>query len=493
MKKSIHYPLLAFLVVCMSHVLSAQPRGNDTYQDNTTFPTGKTGERLQALLDAVNSNDPAAIQRFMEGHVADDFRNAFPLEEHVNALRGTYNLTGGVDFYSVRTYNPPRPGTTVIARDRHFGGWHGFTFQLAGDEQRIARLDLSPARPPAGVQDAGPLTEAEFVRTVKEKLDNLCKKDAFSGTVLIARGDQVLFERACGEANKSFHIANNIDTKFNLGSMNKMFTATAVMQLVEKGKVRLEDPISLYVDESWLPASITDQVTVQHLLTHTSGLGSYFNETYEKSSRDLFRRVDDYKMLVKGETLAFEPGSRFNYSNTGMLLLGVVIEKASGMDYFDYIRQNIYKPAGMNNTDCYELDRPNENLAEGYLRAPDGGWKNNLFMHVLKGGPAGGGYSTVRDLHRFARALQSGKLVSSASLEKMWKDYTGVGYGFGFGLEMTPVGKVVGHGGGFPGLNSNLDILVDRGYIIAVMSNYDQGAEGIKGYIRSLLVNRMKG
>ncbi len=274
--------------------------------------------------------------------------------------------------------------------------------------------------------------------------------------------------------------------------MNKMFTSTAIAQLAEKGKLRLDDPISKYVDTTWLPRSITNRVTVHHLLTHTSGLGSYFNDTYFKSSRDLFRQLDDYKPLLKGDTLQFAPGSRFGYSNTGMLLLGVVIEKASGTNYFDYISQHIYASAGMKNSDAYELDRPQENLAEGYIPQPDGQWKNNLFLHVLKGGPAGGGYSTVRDLHRFARALQTGKLVSAASLEKMWTNHSEAGYGYGFDVESTPMGKAVGHGGGFPGLNSHLDILLDKGYIIAVMSNYDSGAEALRGYMRGLIFNRLK-
>src|SRR4030066_513545 len=112
----------------------------------------------------------------------------------------------------------------------------------------------------------------------------------FSGTFLVAKGDQVLLTMAAGEASKAFHVPNNIDTKFNLGSMNKMFTSTAVVQLAEKGKLSLDDPIGKYIDESWLPKDVTSKITVRHLLTHSSGLGSYFNDTYERSSPGLFRR-----------------------------------------------------------------------------------------------------------------------------------------------------------------------------------------------------------
>ena len=208
----------------------------------------------------------------------------------------------------------------------------------------------------------------------------------------------MLLTKAAGEADKGFHVPNNVDTRFNLGSMNKMFTATAVVRLAEQGKLSFEDRISKFIDESWLPREITDKITVRHLLTHSSGLGSYFNAEYERSSRELFRKLDDYKPLIRSDRPAFTPGERFQYSNTGMFLLGVIIERVTQTDYFDHIRKVIYEPAGMTHSDCYEMDYPVENLAIGY--SPDWespySWQNNYYKHVIKGGPAGGGFSTVR-------------------------------------------------------------------------------------------------
>jgi CubicO group peptidase (beta-lactamase class C family) len=284
-------------------------------------------------------------------------------------------------------------------------------------------------------------------------------------------------------------VPNNIDTKFNLGSMNKMFTSASIVQLAEKGRLSFQDPISKYVDDSWLPEEITSKVTIHHLLTHTSGLGSYFNETFMNGSRARFRTLEDFKPLVKDEKLAFEPGKRFRYSNTGMFFLGVIIESVTGESYFDYIRENIYKPAGMTNSDSYEMDIPVENLAIGYYRDQESPneWKNNYYLHVIKGGPAGGGFSTVADLHRFGQAILTGKLVSPKSLEVMWKDYSGENYGYGFRLDDGHLGKVVGHSGGFPGINANLDIFVDAGYIVAVMTNYDRAASSVARAIKKLL------
>src|SRR5207248_10392873 len=144
----------------------------------------------------------------------------------------------------------------------------------------------------------------------------------------------------------------------------------------------------------------------------TSGIGDYFNDKYMEASKDRFRAIADYFPLFVDKPLAFEPGQQFRYSNAGFMVLGAVVEKVSGQDYFDYVRQQIYQPAGMINTDAYEMDHDTPNLAIGYTsRAPRGGSQlgerqNNLFLHVVKGGPAGGGFSTVEDLLRFDVALR---------------------------------------------------------------------------------------
>jgi CubicO group peptidase (beta-lactamase class C family) len=484
--------MLAAVVVCAVLVqpAGAQAPGEISYHDESAMPGGIEGQRIQSLLDTFNSGDTTRVRAFIENECTEEFRGLAPMEQHFEVFRSLLRMTGGVDFHSIRTYVPPREDrTVVIVKDRNYGSWKGISLWFDESKARLfAGIRLNDARTPTNVEEPE-LTEEQFLDELRAFVDGLCERDLFSGTVLVARGDEVLFTRACGEASKRFHAPVDLDTKFNLGSMNKMFTATAIAQLVERGALSFDDPISAYVDETWLPTEITEKVTVHHLLTHTSGLGSYFNETYDKSSRKLFRAVDDYKLLVEGDTLAFEPGSEWQYSNTGMLLLGVVIESVTGQDYFDYIRENVYGPAGMADTDCYDMDCPVENLAIGYFPSEDceGGWKNNLYEHVIRGGPAGGGFSTVGDLLRFARALQKGLLVSEGTLGMLWTDHNGHGYGYGFGVAEGGAGKVVGHGGGFAGINANLDIFLDRGYIAAVMTNYDGAGAPVDTRIRELI------
>jgi CubicO group peptidase (beta-lactamase class C family) len=464
--------------------------GEISYNDESVMPAGKKGERIRSLIATVNSNDPDQISRSIKEESTEKFQKFAPMEEHINLFLNFSRQTGGIDFHSIRTYVPERKEETiVILKDRNFDSWRAFVIKFDKSENYlIDGLQFSIARTPSNVNEPN-LSEKQFIQMTKEIIQRIYKRDIFSGTVLIARGEELLLEYACGEASKRFHVPNNMDTKFNLGSMNKMFTATAIAQLVEKGLLSYQDPISKYVDESWLPKEITSKITIHHLLTHTSGLGSYFNETYSKGSRELYRTVEDFRPLVKEEKPAFEPGKRFRYSNTGMLLLGVVIESVTGQSYFDYIRKNIYEPAGMKNSDSYEMDYPVENLAIGYSldRKSEYGWQNNLFKHVIKGGPAGGGFSTVGDLHGFAHALQTGKLVSVDSLKTLWKDHSGENYGYGFGVVQGPNGKVVGHGGGFPGINGQLDLYLDKGYIVAVLSNYDRGASPVAQKISQLL------
>lgn len=465
---------LLTLLVAAGWTVTAQK-----FTDQPAMPDGPQGKHIQALLDLVNGSGTA--DDFLRDHGGEALRKAFPPEDARAELARWRRQAGKVTFHGLRVYDPPRPETIVIVKTANLDEWRAFALRFeSGPEARLADLRFVPARPPNDVKpDTAPLRESDFLKMADDFARRAQACGLFSGSLLVARGDKVLHTFVCGESNKGDHVLNKIDTKFNLGSMNKMFTAVAVAQLAEKGKLSYGDTLDKYLDETWLPKDISAKVRIEHLLSHRSGLGSYFNQTFMGMSRDRLRELADYKPLLKGEKLAFEPGSRFQYSNTGFLLLGAVVEKASGENYFDYIRKHIYEPAGMEDTDCYDLDLPVENLAIGYI--PDAstpyGWRSNTFQHVIRGGPAGGGYSTVPDLHRFARALQEGKLATAETLKKLWADPYGDRYGFGFTVISGPAGRQVGHGGGFPGLNSNLTLYLDKGYILCVMSNYDEGAE----------------
>jgi CubicO group peptidase (beta-lactamase class C family) len=333
-----------------------------------------------------------------------------------------------------------------------------------------------------------------MMSAIGEYVSTLARADLFSGAVILAKDGRTIYSGAFGQANKDFDAPNTLDTKFNLGSMNKMFTSVAIAQLVEQGKLSYDDPLSRFIPD-FPSAAASGKILIKHLLTHTSGLGSYFNAEFQRSSRARFRSVDDMMQLAKDDSLLFEPGTRYAYSNTGMLVLGKVIEVVAQQDYFDYVRSHVYEPAGMVNTDSYELDQVNPNLAVGYQTEyqVDGAkrFRNNVFMHVIRGGPAGGGYSTAEDLVRFAEGLRSGKLISQKSFELMTTpkaELNSPQYGYGFAIDTAL--SVVGHSGGFPGISSNLDMFTGTGYTAVVLSNYGGASRALVEKIRALVRSR---
>jgi CubicO group peptidase (beta-lactamase class C family) len=315
-------------------------------------------------------------------------------------------------------------------------------------------------------------------------VEKLAAVDRFSGALLVAREGEILLERAHGLASRAFQVPNRVDTRFNLGSMNKMFTAVAIAQLQERGELAFDDMVARHLPD--YPRDVAERVTIHQLLTHTSGLGDIFNEAFEQRRRTL-RSVADCLPLFADEPLQFEPGERFGYSNAGFVLLGAVVEAASGEDYFEYVRRYVYAPAGMTSTDSFELDFDHPNLAVGYTTTGPNGQpepgprRNNLWLHVLKGGPAGGGFSTVEDLHRFGRALTAGRLLSTETTELVLEPKVevapGMHYAYGFQVQNGPP-RIVGHGGGFPGINAAFDLDLDGGYVVAVLANVDPPAAG---------------
>jgi CubicO group peptidase (beta-lactamase class C family) len=339
-----------------------------------------------------------------------------------------------------------------------------------------------------------------LAREIETYVADLVAADEFSGAVMVKHGSEVVFEGAWGLASRSFRAPNRVDTKFNLGSMNKMFTAVAISQLAQQGKLAFDDTVGKRLPD-WPNAAVRDKVTIHQLLTHTSGMGSYFNDAYQKAAKEQFRRVRDYRPLYAAEPLQFEPGSKWSYSNSGFMLLGEIVEAVSGKDYFDYVRENVTGPLGMKDTGCYEMDRDTANLAIGYTKdgpgpLPAGEKWNNLYLHVVKGGPAGGCFSTVSDLVKFGDGLRGEKLLNERYTTLMTSgkvspnpEKAGSRYGYGIGERMVGLERIVGHGGGFSGINGRLDIYWSSGYTVAVLANYDPpSAEALADKIQDLIL-----
>ena len=299
----------------------------------------------------------------------------------------------------------------------------------------------------------------------------LARTDEFSGAVLVARNGEVLLEDAWGLADRESGTPNTTDTKFRIGSMNKMFTAVATLQLVEAGKLALDDPIGTHLPD-YSNQDLASQVTVRHLLTHSGGTGDIFGPEFERN-RLALRDHRDYVDLFGSRRPGFEPGSRFEYSNYGFILLGALIEAVSGESYYDYARNNVFHPAGMTSTDSLPETQNVPDLSIGYMRVGDG-WEPNTDTLPWRGTAAGGGYSTVGDLLRFAQALSSGTLISPTTLAEATRTHQ-QGYGYGFTIGQDPVPNH-GHSGGAPGMNGDLRVYPELGYVVVTLSNLDPPA-----------------
>ncbi len=313
-----------------------------------------------------------------------------------------------------------------------------------------------------------------IINPIKSHLKILEKENNLSGVVLIAKEGKPIYREAFGFSNLPDRVKNKPDTKFNLASINKMFTAMAIMQLVESGKISLQDKVGQYLTD-YPNKTVADSVTIHQLLTHTSGMRSFW-EDYDKLAKEKFKTVSDYLPLFADKKLAFAPGSDFYYSNSGYMVLGLIIEKVSGQNYFDFVKEHIYKPAKMMNTDAYELDNAIPNLAIGYTMSLEepGQWKNNIYSNLAKGTPAGGGYSTVDDLLNFANALQNNILLSKENIALCTSGkvkYREGMYGYGFEENTINGHRIFGHTGGHDGIACELMIYPDLGYTVVILTN----------------------
>jgi CubicO group peptidase (beta-lactamase class C family) len=264
--------------------------------------------------------------------------------------------------------------------------------------------------------------------------------------------------------------------------MDKMFTAVAVLQLVEQGQLSLEAAISNYWPDYPNP-EVANTVTLQHLLTHTAGMGDVFEGDFFTTPADQLRSLDGYLPLFVDEPLQFEPGTQFAYSNEGYIILGLIIERVTGGTYWEYVRENIFQPSGMTHTGAIDLGTEAPNRAIGYTSVDaEGNQTGEMTDHTplmpIVGTSAGGGYSTVGDLLAFSNALLGNQLLSPEStalaLTGQVEVRDGIQYAYGFFDKLIGGQRVVGHTGGAPGVCNFMEMFLDTGYTVIVLSNSDQ-------------------
>ena len=323
---------------------------------------------------------------------------------------------------------------------------------------------------------------AQDVARMDEVVQSYVSNGQFTGSVLVARGGDVLFSKAYGPANREWDIPNTPTTKFRLGSITKQFTAAAILLLEERGKLKIDDPVKTHLPdapEAW------GKITIFHLLTHTSGIPSFTGFSEYSQMKPFDTPAEQVVAKFRDRPLEFEPAEKMTYSNSGYLLLGYLVEKVSGQSYAAFVQENIFIPLGMKDSGYDSNSAVIARRASGYTPSPSGP-VNAGFIHMSIPHGAGALYSTTEDLLRWEQGLFGGKLLSAESLQKMITPFKN-DYALGLVINEAEGRKRISHGGGIEGFNTMLTYYPDSKVSTAVLANLNgPGANQIAAHLGKL-------
>jgi len=439
-------------------------------------------KQFQAWLAAFNQGNRESLQEFLR-------KNSSEGAEHVDDLLRFREMTGGFEFKQAEERAPTH--YVALLKERDSDTFVRATVDVEeADPHKIKSLNILMTATPAEFRVA-PMAEHDAIAALKKLAEERTASGRFSGAVAISKHGRNVFEQAYGLADREKEIPNTLQTRFRMGSMNKMFTATAILQLVQVGKLKLADPLGKYLKD-YPNKDVATKVTIHQLLTHTGGTGDIFGPEFDARRLEL-KTLQDYVKLYGQREPQFDPGSKWDYSNYGFLLLGVIVEKVSGQSYYEYVQEHIFKPAGMTLTGSLPEEQTVLGRSMGYMKSEGSNdWKPNTETLPYRGTSAGGGYTTVEDLLKFANALSTYKLLDKEHTELLTTGHvdmpTGSKYAYGFMDIRDQESRWFGHGGGAPGMNGDLRIFPQSGYVVAVLSNLDPpAAESIARYISNRL------
>ena len=391
--------------------------------------------------------------------------------------------TGGYDLKKIESETPTE--VTALIQERAADGFARVVMDIEPEEpHRILKLEVKLIERPA--EFALPhMSDQQLVAVLRKRLEDETASDKFAGAVLVAKDGKAIFAQAYGLADREHNSANTLQTRFSLASMNKMFTAVALMQQVQAGKVALDDPLGKYLPD-YPNKELAAKVTIGELLTNTGGTGDIWGPEFDQHRLEL-HTLQDYIHLYGNRTLRFEPGSRWEYSNYGFILIGAVIEKVSGESYSDYVHQHVFDPAGMTATSLGMEDKTIPNLSIDYTKMGATHWIPITDAPINSGSSAGAGFSTVGDLLRFADALRLNKLLDAQHMKLMTTGSVKNPFGmdaYGFGVQTINGNQCFGHNGSGRGVNGDLEMCLNSNYAVVVLANMDPpAAEQVSAFI----------
>lgn len=433
---------------------------------------------LKAFIEAANERKNKPLSEFVNKYWSPEL-----IKETADSARIALLLESSIDIGVINPISILADGNkaTMIFMDEISNEWLKCSLKITANEPYfIKSIDIAQTSPPEGYEVLL-VSEQNISDILDNFLDKLDKLNLFSGVVVISKEDKIIFQSCRGFIDKQSKLQPNFDTKFNLGSINKFFTSIAIAKLVQDNKISFRDTVADLLPNFTIDRA--DKITVYHLLTHTSGLGDFFGPEFF-SNMDKYVEIKDILQLIEKQALFFDPGNQFKYSNAGMEVLGGIIERISNMSYFDFVKEYIFKPINMDNSDSYFIDDPVPNLATGYTKMhpsrnnQEKVWKSNRVMTRKRGSAAGGGYSTANDLLRFGKALQTFQilnptythLILSAKLMQYDPLFNSDNQDFSVVEEFKQPYRINVNGGA-PGINSHFAMYPP--YTVIVLSNYD--------------------
>jgi CubicO group peptidase (beta-lactamase class C family) len=326
------------------------------------------------------------------------------------------------------------------------------------------------------------LTDLNF-DTLADAIDQQLREHPFSGVIHVAYQETPIFSHAYGFSNRSDKLPNRLNTRFGIASGGKIFTASAICQLVGAGQLTFEQPLNDFTLD--LLPNLNPAVTIEQLLTHTSGIPDYFDEETETDYAECWQKTPVYQMrsaldflpFIQDKPMKFTPGERFSYNNMGFVLLGLVIEKITGKRFQNYVEERIFGPAWMRSSGYYTSDKLPENCALGYIKNEDGSWRSNLFSIPIVGHGDGGTFTTAADIGRFWRALWNKTYFNDDILTKMTSPLVRVKpesldhYGYGVWVDELKGQRCLSIVGDDPGVEFSSSFYPDSNLQITLLAN----------------------